>query len=279
MRISRYETFFLSSAHSYTLPNTTTTIYSRIRAQTTTTNCERNGSRNNIKALLITLSLVLALLLPGSDLFAQNGYSYGFRIGVNMADIQVEDGESSESYGNRFGPAIGAFVNIPLNRNFSVRPELWYLRKGAQASFDFSFLGEDLSFESSFLFDYIEVPVLLSYTPSTGGNTVPNLFAGPSVGFLMSAKFKLEAAGESESTDIKSSLKSTDISLIFGGGLDFGLGSRTLAVDIRYMLGLSNILKSSIEDEFDDGFDEFDNGNSDGSIKNKGLTVTLGLRF
>lgn len=275
MRISRYETCFLSSAHSYTLPNATTTIYGRIRAQTTTTNCERNGSRNNFKDLLIILSLVLALLLPGSDLFAQNGYSYGFRIGVHMADIQVEDGESSESYGNRFGPAIGAFINIPLNESISARPELWYLRKGAQASFDFSFLGEDLSFDNSFLFDYIEVPVLFSYTPNSGGNTVPNLFAGPSVGFLTTAKYKLEAAGESESASIKSSLKSTDISLIFGGGLDFGLGSSSLVVDIRYMLGLSNILKSPI----DDGVDDFENSVSNGSIKNKGLTVTLGLQF
>jgi hypothetical protein len=246
----------------------------RISARSTTINCKRNGNRNNFRTLLMICSLLL-VLIPGSDLFAQNGYSYGFRIGIHMADIQVEDDEFSDSYGNRFGPAIGAFVTIPLNGIFSVRPELWYLRKGAEASFDFSFLGEDLSFESSFIFDYIEVPLLFTYTPRPAGNAVPNLFAGPSVGFLTSARYKLEAAGESESASIKSSLKSTDFSLIFGGGLDFGLGSRSLAVDIRYMLGLSNILKSPI----DDGTDEFENSVSDGSIKNKGLTITLGLRF
>ncbi|MCA1801194.1 MAG: PorT family protein [Rhodothermaceae bacterium] len=214
----------------------------------------------------IILSLVLVVLFPCSGLFAQNGYSYGFRIGIHMADIQVEDDEFSDSYGNRFGPAVGAFVSIPLNESISVRPELWYLRKGAEASFDLFFFGEDLSFESTFQFDYVEVPILISYTPRTGGKALPNLFAGPSVGSLTSAKYKIEAAGESESASIKSNLKSTDISLIFGGGLDFGLGSRSLVVDIRYMLGLSNILKSPIEDDFD----EFDNSNSDGSIKNKG---------
>ena len=271
MTISRYKTRFVTYAHSRALPDTRIRTRIRINAHA--------RARTKTLILLMTLSLVLMLLLPGSGLFAQNGYNYGFRIGMHMADIQVEDDEFSDSYGNRFGPAIGAFVTIPLNERISVRPELWYLRKGAQASFDFSFFGEDLSFESSFLFDYIEVPVLFAYTPRTGGNTVPNLFAGPSVGFLTAAKYKIEAAGESESGNIKSSLKSTDISLIFGGGLDFGIGSRSFVVDIRYMLGLSNILKSPIDDGFEDGFDEFDNGNSDGSIKNKGLTITLGLRF
>jgi hypothetical protein len=263
----------LSRVYPHDFANNRTTNQIETKINTRTGMNTRAGFKT--LTLLMTVSLGLVLLLPGSGLFAQNGYSYGFRIGIHMADIQVEDEEFSDSYGNRFGPAVGAFVTIPLNEHISVRPELWYLRKGAEASFDFSFFEEDLSFESTFLFDYIEVPVLFAYTPRTGGTIAPNLFAGPSVGFLTSAKYKLEAAGESESASIKSSLKSTDFSLIFGGGLDFGLGSRSLAVDIRYMLGLSNILKSPI----DDGTDEFENSVSDGSIKNKGLTITLGLRF
>ncbi|MFU8861271.1 MAG: porin family protein [Cyclonatronaceae bacterium] len=227
----------------------------------------------------LSLVLIFVLLLPQVNALAQNDFSYGFRIGTNMADIQMEDDEFSESYGNRFGLAFGAFMSFPLNERFSVQPEVWYMQKGGETEFEFSFLGEDFSFKSSLIFEYIEIPVLIRYAPVVQGKAAPNLFAGPSAGFLTAAKFKLEADGESESTSIKSSLKSTDISLIFGGGLDFRLGFSTLAVDIRYMLGLSNILKSPIEDDFEDGFDEIDNGDSNGSIKNKGLTITLGLRF
>jgi len=227
----------------------------------------------------LALSLILILLLPQVNAFAQNDLSYGFRIGTNLADIQMEDDEFSESYGNRFGLAFGAFMSFPLNERFSVQPEVWYMQKGGETEFEFSFLGEDFSFKSSLIFEYIEVPVLIRYAPLVQGKASPNLFAGPSVGFLTAAKFKLEANGETESSSIKSNLKSTDFSLIFGGGLDIGLSFGTLAVDIRYMLGLSNILKSPIEDDFEDGFDDFDNGDDNGSIKNKGLTISLGLRF
>lgn len=77
---------------------------------------------------------------------------------------------------------------------------------------------------------------------STHGNIQPNLFIGPALDILLSARYELECAGESEEDDIEY-VKSTDIGLVFGGGLDIGGEQRKLTVEVRYTLGLTSIYK------------------------------------
>lgn len=63
--------------------------------------------------------------------------------------------------------------------------------------------------------------------------------AGPSIGFLLSAKFKSDGV----SIDVKEDLESVDFGLGFGGGVVKPSGNMTLFAEAKYFLGLSNINK------------------------------------
>ena len=57
-------------------------------------------------------------------------------------------------------------------------------------------------------------------------------------------------------------MKSTDFGLVFGGGVDFGLGKGYFTIDLRYTLGLTTI--SDFEDE---------------DVKNGAFSLMLGYSF
>jgi hypothetical protein len=229
--------------------------------------------------LLVTFCFILVLTIPSDIARAQTETGFGIRAGINLADNQFKADDFDETYGNRTALLAGLFVIIPINSNFALQPELWYIQKGGEASASFSFFDEDFSFSSALLLDYLEIPVLARYQPVVSGRARPSLVAGPSAGFLMKAKSRIKIGGESETADIKSQLRTTDISLLFGGGLEFSSGLGRLSLDLRYMLGLTNILKTDNNEAFNDPFDDDFDEAGEGTIRNRGLTLTLGLRF
>ncbi|MCL4279283.1 MAG: outer membrane beta-barrel protein, partial [Ignavibacteriaceae bacterium] len=93
-------------------------------------------------------------------------------------------------------------------------------------------------------------PLLFKFLiPIEGSNIKPAIFAGPAIGFNMTAKSKVEYESQSQENDLKDDTKSTEVSLAFGGGLGFNVGKNELGADIRYILGLTT---------FDDSSDPWD---------------------
>ena len=172
--------------------------------------------------------------------------------------IASVSGDEIEGLDSKIGLALGGFVDVPLGTNspLSIRGEVGLVNKGAKA--------EEGSATLKLNLDYIEVPVMVKYNIPVEGNLMPNLFAGPVVGFLMSAKQKYEFDGDEEEMDVKEFLKSTDFSLCFGGGVDIVMGtSSVLTLDVRYELGLTNVLDQ-------DG---------DGELKNNAFMFGVGWGF
>jgi hypothetical protein len=66
------------------------------------------------------------------------------------------------------------------------------------------------------------------------------VFAGPSLGILMSAMSKTSVSILSGSVDIKDQVNSTDIGLVIGAGVSL-IG---LNLDARYQMGLSPVEKA-----------------------------------
>jgi hypothetical protein len=117
---------------------------------------------------------------------------------------------------------------------FAIQPEAYYSMKGATYSEGGGTLTLSL--------DYFEVPLLFKLLiPVEGSSVRPSIFAGPAVGFNTTANFKVEVDDQSQETDIKDQVTSTDFSLAFGGGVGFMVGKNELGIDIRYILGLSSI--------------------------------------
>ena len=89
------------------------------------------------------------------------------------------------------------------------------------------------------------------------GDTKPYVMAGPTFGYLLSAK--------QDETDIKDDVKSIDFGLTFGGGVSLPMGNNTVFVEGRYTLGLSDI--------------NDDSGPDADKIKTKGIQIMAGITF
>ena len=190
---------------------------------------------------LFTLLFLVCLFSTMS--FAQ--MQAGLKAGLNIASIGGDDADQileGQSLDSKTGFAGGLFFTYQFSNMFAIQPEAYYTMKGAT----YSESGADLTIT----LDYIEVPVLVKFIiPIEGSAIKPSIFAGPSIGFNMTAKSKIEFDGESQENDFKDDTKSTEFSLAFGGGVGFPVGNGELGVDIRYILGMST---------FDDSSDPWD---------------------
>ena len=68
-----------------------------------------------------------------------------------------------------------------------------------------------------------------------------HLLAGPSFNFKVSEKFDPEDAADADD-----SIETLETALVFGGGVHMG----AFRVDLRYGIGLTNIVKDSASDGF-----------------------------
>jgi len=194
------------------------------------------------------LTVVMVLVLMSGTVFA-GGLTFGFKGGINLANVTGDDVENNET---KLCFGGGAFLNIPAIGLLSVQPELLFMMKGMEftsGSFD----------DAGVRMSYIDIPILAKVSIPVPGAFSPNVFVGPSVGFNTSA----EAYIGSDDEDIKDQIKSTDFGLVFGGGFDYNLLVGQLTLDARYVLGLTSI----------------DDTNDADDVKNTGIVIMAGYGF
>lgn len=184
----------------------------------------------------------------------------GVKGGINFANMSLNGGGLTVSPGNRTAWTVGAFVDVPVAKQLAFQPEVLYARKGAATSLDLTDIG-GTSATATIKLDYIDVPLLFRVDVPTRGTVVPYAYAGPNVGFLLSAKAVATASGGApQEQDIKSDTRSTDFGIAFGGGVRFG----RMLLDARYVMGLQNIVDSPTANE---------------SAKNHVFKILFGVRF
>lgn len=123
----------------------------------------------------------------------------GAKAGVNLASIA---GDEIDDFNGRIGFHVGALVEIPINKKFSIQPELLYSMHGAAR--EYSVIpngGYGIKYETNLNLDYINIPIMAKYYIIDG----LSFETGPQFGILVSAKeegemTKLER-GESEPFD------------------------------------------------------------------------------
>jgi hypothetical protein len=159
--------------------------------------------------------LVLAVITLGT---ANAQIQFGVKAGANISTFTGNDATGLNSL---VGIHFGGLVHIPIAGSLALQPEVVYSGQGAK--------GTESGTDYSLHVNYINIPVLLKYTTSSGfyGET------GPQIGFKASAKFK--QGGTSTTAD---GFKSTDFSWAFGIGY---LTTANVGIDARFNLGLSNI--------------------------------------
>ena len=178
---------------------------------------------------------LLFFILPLFIISTQAQVRFGLKSGLNISNFYGDDAEDLDS---KLGFVGGFFITYQSENLFVLQPEVSYSTKGATVKI------ENINF--TLAYDYIEIPILLKFPFNLADNQSikPVLFAGPFVAFKTKAKITFKVNGESEQKDIPS-VTPRDFGFQFGGGLGFNLGKYELGFDIRYILGLASVDKST----------------------------------
>ena len=198
-----------------------------------------------MKRIVCLIGLLAFVAAPA---FAVENMSAGVKAGYNMANVSTDPDSDSDF---RSGLALGGYLGVPINEQFSIQPEALFSMKGSEAA----------DGSGSLKLNYIEIPVLAKATFLPQSKAHPMLFAGPSLAYNVTAK---TALGDSE-FDVKDNVSTFDMGLVFGGGLDYPLssGAKSIGIDIRYTMGLTNA----------------DDSGSGGEVKNNVLSIMGTLGF
>lgn len=205
----------------------------------------KNVSKKSKVSPLIVMALFI--LIAASPLQAQ--LSIGGFLNINNTNFSVDPVPNSAEYSSRFGFGIGGVLDRPLTGQFSLYAEPMYMQKGGNVDIS----GENTTLKMS----YFELPIMVKYHFQTSETLVPYAMAGPSLGYLLSAKADSENGGEE---DIKDQFNNADFGLGFGGGVSIPKGDFALFAEARYLLGLANI---NAEDDVI-------------TVKNRGLQILFG---
>ena len=183
--------------------------------------------------------VAMFILLVSTVAFGQLGIgiSKGIKGGLNFATFGGSDAQSGVT--SNTGLAAGVFAEISLPGPISIQPEVLYSVKGYK-------LDVPGISSTTGTYSYIDIPVLVKFYLLPLPVFKPFFFAGPSFGFLMSAKEKKDNTflGTSSEADVKYNTTGTDIGLVIGVGAKLSLIVIDLTVDARYNMGLSTLDKS-----------------------------------
>jgi hypothetical protein len=214
--------------------------------------------------------LAATLLIFASEIRAQG---FGVRAGVNFQNVNGKDNEGDQLENNLTpGFNIGVNYEVPVGTDIYFQPGLLFSTKGTKS--DFTLLSQD--FNSKLSLSYIEVPLNIIFKPLLGSGHMLLGF-GPYVAYGIGGKYKLEAGGVEDETDVtfqgevSESESESDAFFVkpFDAGANFIIGyemASMLSLQLNAQLGLLDIYPDQPEE--------------DNTVwKNTGFGLSLGYRF
>ena len=211
------------------------------------------------KGLLACAVFMVLAVLVASTASAATNIKFGIKAGASSSNVKWTDDEGDETSVTE--PTFGAFVIFELSPTLAIQPEVNYLVTGEKWE-----ITEGTNVEN---FTYIHIPILLRARLMKEGKFVPVVFAGPAVGFLLSAK----DGGD----DVKEYFKSTDFGVDLGLGAEIALGKMKALIDFRYYMGLTNCFDQP--DDLIGAAMLMEPPPPDWSMKNSAFILTAGIIF
>lgn len=212
----------------------------------------------------ITLTILLALLslssIPAITPSAVAQYSsvrtpafqpitaVGVRGGLTVAGEDITPPFSEFTLGTRTGFLLGGQLDYWFAPAWALSVQALYDQKGATLTSGNAASAQTETDELSL--GYLEVPILAKVALGSS-NFRPYLFAGPSIGFLLSANThqtvtQYGVVTTDQTTDETNTFNTIDASLLFGAGVSYQLtNGPQLMLDAGYALGLLNVEKNA----------------------------------
>lgn len=210
---------------------------------------------------------LFALLLVASASIAQAQASFALSLGLNAANVSIEDYEESTGVDKlaRLGLNGGIAAELPLTQSVSIHPELLYSQQGYKISTDTPAFDGSITAKA----DYIQLPVLVGYHFRGATGLDVAIQAGPYAAFKLSEGQSCSGDAEAfcdlvgDEGDDEDGLKSLDIGA--AAGLEVGAGP--FGVGARYSMSLV------------DNANTPDNVTNAGTIKHQVMSVFARYRF
>ena len=188
-----------------------------------------------------SIASFIILIVVTSLAMGQIETSTGVKVGLNLATVEGSGVGSPVSMTTQY--AVGVCEEFKLPLGFAIEPDVFYSVKGFSNEVSGNLLGFNFTLAEKQTSGYLDVPVLVKYY--LPNSTVKfNVYAGPSIGFLLNAKLVVESNGSSNETDIKDKTSGTDFGAVIGAGIALPLGRVDATVEARYDLGLTTLDKS-----------------------------------
>ena len=191
--------------------------------------------------------MIAALMVATLTASAQSGPFIKPMAGGTVATITGDVNELKLKVGFVGGVELG----WQFGDHFALTGGALYTMQGARVSDDRTKYNINI--------DYLNVPVMAAFYPVKGFG----IKAGAQFGFLLNAK----QGGE----DFKDACKKSDFSIPLGLSYEFD----DAVVELRYNIGLSNILKADVDDEYS----VFYGAHADKKIHNSVIMLTFGYRI
>jgi hypothetical protein len=173
-------------------------------------------------------------------------WSIGPEIGVTLSKY----GMDANTNHHTTGLAGGLFLTYSVINTFGITGKILYAEKGA-----------DLGAQE-IIMKYIEIPLTGRFFLNKEGKLRPNIFIGPSFGFLRGVSSQTGTSDPVKVADYQQTYNDFDLGVTGGLGLNYQILPETrLLFDARYTYGLSDITKAA------------------GQINNETVTLTFGMSF
>lgn len=181
----------------------------------------------------------------------------GIRVGANYANFRALQNSSILEHQNNTFIMVGAFAQVRIFKKFGLRAEILSNPKGALINY---YDGNNVKVEAVRKLNYTDASISVMYNFRALKVFGLYAFAGYGYESLSSAKDAIQAPYTSTKT-ITSNFEKNAQSIIGGLGLRIRIGDINVLPEIRYLHGLTDVVKTNI------------------STKNRVITASVGISY
>ena len=186
-------------------------------------------------------SLIGAVFIAVASPAGAQTFDLGVKGGVAVTSVplagevfdQVVDQDSRDS-SSKLGVNFGGYIGFPLANRLSFQPEALFVMKGVK-------LNETSGGSFSARLYYLDVPLLVRFRASPNSQRPVYLFGGPTFGIKLGSSATLESPSQTLDVNINPALKTLDIGLTFGSGIEH----RRFLFEARFTAGITDIAAAS----------------------------------
>ncbi|UCE23800.1 MAG: PorT family protein [Candidatus Zixiibacteriota bacterium] len=182
------------------------------------------------------IGTLAATVVSASAVSAAGRYKPGLHLGGTRAKFE----RGSQRYDYLSNLFFGLRASREVTRYFDYQFELDFVRKGAVTDvFSLVDKSELTTVEGKLSLDYLELPMMVKFSPRLTARVNPALLAGLYVAWNVSHSVSYEdhVAEPIEEFDIATS----DYGVAVGVAIDFAIKKRTLSFEFRFTRGLKEI--------------------------------------